>query len=480
MILETHPNSTAVIETEFCIIGSGPAGITLSLELAKSGRKVFLLEAGGIDDKNMNLEILGVEEAGIPSYIQQSRLRYFGGTSGHWAGWCSPLDVEDFHHAKGMTTEWPIFQQDLIPYYDIAIKVLNLNDSFFTNGKSIHEQFFNQSGVTLKKWQFSTPVARFGEKFRDEVRKSRNISLLHSAPVIDFEMNSSGNSVKSVLVQGLNGKFTVKAQRYILACGGIENARLLMASSLKKENPIGDGFKNLGVGFMEHPHFYEAGKMVFHNSGQNWDGIMDTNTSYRPWQYYLQIHPEIRKKQNWLNVVVCLHDTEVTENKDAEVLSMFTKNFHRTGSSLKKLQLICEQEYNPASKIELKNEKDELGLNKAKVTWQLTRRDWKSYHETLKYLAHSLPSLGLGVLSISSDFLEEKLTPLPGAHHMGTTRMGYTSRDGYVDKDLNVFGVYNLSVLGSSVFSTGGAANPTLSIVALSLRLSAYLLKSRT
>ena len=108
---------------DFCVVGSGPAGMTLALELDRYGRSVILLEGGGVDMSLDSQELYKGEVIGdhyVP--LDAARLRYLGGTSGHWGGWCMPLTELAFQKKPGFEdAHWPIERKDLDPFLEQSL-----------------------------------------------------------------------------------------------------------------------------------------------------------------------------------------------------------------------------------------------------------------------------------------------------------------------------------------------------------------------
>jgi choline dehydrogenase-like flavoprotein len=136
----------------------------------------------------------------------------------------------------------------------------------------------------------------------------------------------------------------------------------------------------------------------------------------------------------------------------------------------------CEQAPNPDSRVSLSDERDALGLNKIRLDWRLTEQDRRSLVEHVRSLALELGAQGIGrtLMNLEDDGRWPEVVR-GGSHHMGTTRMHDDSKKGVVDRNCRVHGIDNLYVAGSSVFPTSGSANPTLTIVALTLRLADHL-----
>ena len=139
----------------------------------------------------------------------------------------------------------------------------------------------------------------------------------------------------------------------------------------------------------------------------------------------------------------------------------------------------AEQAPNPDSRVSLVEERDALGLPRIALDWRLTELDKRSLQAGHQAVALELGRTGLGRLQIEDWLTADVTTWTPtltgGHHHIGTTRMSEDPARGVVDGDCRVHGIANLYVAGSSVFPTSGSANPTLTVVALALRLAAHL-----
>ncbi len=136
----------------------------------------------------------------------------------------------------------------------------------------------------------------------------------------------------------------------------------------------------------------------------------------------------------------------------------------------------AEQAPNPNSRVQLGTDRDALGSRKIVLDWRVGELDRRTVRVALEAIGHAVGAAGLGRL-YSRPVAEPEFWPtvFGGHHHLGTTRMHRDPRSGVVDRDCRVHGLANLYVAGSSVFPTGGFANPTLTIVAMTLRLADHL-----
>jgi len=221
----------AIIEGDICIVGAGAAGITLALGLLDGGRRIVLLESGGFDYDHDTQALYQGVNLGLPYYdLDVCRLRYFGGTTNHWEGRCRPLDPIDFEARPWVPhSGWPITKATLDPFYARAHEICQLGPyrydpaDWLQPGESALA--FDPARITTNLWQFSPPT-RFGETYRQALAMAPDVEVLLHADVVDIATNEAGAEVDRLQVATLSGRrFGVRARAYVLACGGIENAR---------------------------------------------------------------------------------------------------------------------------------------------------------------------------------------------------------------------------------------------------------------
>src|SRR5579859_6659449 len=253
------PNNS-LIEGDICIIGAGAAGISMALEFLNTPHKVILLEGGGFQYESQMQDLYKGKTTGQRYFpLESARLHYFGGTTGHWAGFCSPLDPIDFEKRDWVPySGWPIKRADLDPYYARAQKNLDLGpyeyeDSYWiARDRKLDSLPFNHAAVYNKMWQFSPPT-RFGEKYKDTIVKASNIHLYTYANVTNIDANEQASAIQQVTIKNFAGKaHIVKAKKFVLACCSIQNARLLLASNKQAKHGLGNDNDLVGRYFMEH------------------------------------------------------------------------------------------------------------------------------------------------------------------------------------------------------------------------------------
>jgi choline dehydrogenase-like flavoprotein len=507
--------SGARMDTDLCIIGGGAAGITIARELLGSGVRVCLVESGGFDyDANVQSLYEG-ESIGLSYYaLSSTRLRFFGGTTNHWVGLCAPLNEIDFEVRPWVPfSGWPIARADLEPYYQRAQPILNLGPCIYD--ERVWRLLYREpprlkaEKVLTQFWQFSDPVARLGHKYRSDIQKADNVQLLLNANVINIQTNATGALVEYVDLATLGGKRgRLRAKNFVLACGGLENPRLLLLSNTIAPEGIGNRHGLVGRFFMEHLHA-DFGQILFDNYVTLLDIYRWSRVGGHRYKPSLRIGVETQRQEQVLNSAVELWAADsawvqaaknlyakLKRGEKVDDLSgaiwRIVKDLDEVASyayrrvfegippvSMVNLRSFGEQSPNPDSRVSLSPEKDALGMNRLTLDWRTTKLDKCSITLLAHTLGVELGRLKVGRVHVDNWLLEEddgwgeKLWG--GNHHMGTTRMADDPQFGVVDRHCRVHGVKNLYVAGSSVFATSGCANPTLTIVALALRLADHI-----
>ncbi|TVQ58515.1 MAG: GMC family oxidoreductase [Rhodobacteraceae bacterium] len=453
---------------DVCVIGTGPAGVTLALDLADHGRRVLLCEGGGFDFDERAQEIYRGELLGDPYRdLDIVRLRAFGGASGLWGGVTRPLDADDFadkpHHPLA---RWPIVKADLDPYLASALVMLEVDplpadepvaDSGF---QRIH---FGES-----------PPTRFGETYRAAVLDHPNIFLCLNANATEVRADDA-RATGIALADFDGGRATAVAGAYVIACGGIENSRLLLWSNETSNGRVVRRADALGRYWMEHPHFTVG------------DFVADRAFAH----VHYSLTPDRRRALGLLNCGLrffhradwprddLLDDLAVAAPETAARLRA-----RGDGLSAGRLRAAWEQEPRAESRVLLSTGAvDRFGAPRAALKWLKSPEDLVTVRRTASAFGDFMARAGVGRLRLRDWVLGEGDFPeddeLGGNHHMGGTRMAEDPALGVVDANLRVHGQPNLYVLGSSVFPSGGHANPTLTIVQLAHRLADHLAERR-
>jgi choline dehydrogenase-like flavoprotein len=248
---------------DVCISGAGVAGIVLAIQLANGGRRVLLLEGGGLEYSDESQDIYKGEIVGREYFnLDATRLRFLGGTSNHWGGRCRPLDASDFLDRPAIPgASWPIDRSDLDPYLRRAIAILGIGD--FPD-----DRILPGSNEKLKEITFRSSDVRFQDKYLTYLESSDFVTVLINANVIDILLDTERGEVSSYLFRSYRSErpFAANAGTYVLAMGGIENARALLNSNRQRPKGLGNEHDMVGRYFMDHPHF-DIGYYIFDSSG---------------------------------------------------------------------------------------------------------------------------------------------------------------------------------------------------------------------
>ena len=506
----------ALIECDLCIIGAGAAGITIARELAGLRTQVCLVEAGGLEAEPDVQDIYAGANVGHRyADLDATRLRFFGGTTNHWEGFCAPLAPIDFEVRSWVPySGWPITRENLDPFYRRAQEICQLGR--YAYGAEVWEDLgrkphdFDPDAVELCFWQQSPPT-RFGEVYRTELERARNVKVLLHGNVTNIQPDPGVATIRHVEVRTLDGKRgRVTAKIYVLACGGIENARLLLVSDDVAPGGLGNSHDLVGRFFMDHPHTEPAvvalddADALFGVYGQHqlkgvpFDPSFCASPVLQEREQVLNSHAFLFRRMEqpagvqaarrlWYEVRQGRVPEDLTEQvwtlvRDLDDVAVFGYSRIVTGErpapsvETPYLSLRSEQAPNPTSRVTLGHKRDALGLRRIELDWRLTEVDWRTVEVMAKALGAEITRLDLARVRLA-DWLLDGTAAWPrgmhgGPHHLGTTRMAADPKAGVVDANSRVHGIDNLYVAGSSVFPTGGCANPTLTIVALALRLA--------
>jgi len=496
-----NSENNSVIEGDICIIGAGAAGISIAMEWINSPYQVILLEGGGFGYDDRVQELYDGKTTGQRYYpLKACRLHYFGGTTGHWAGFCSTLDPIDFKKRDWVPESgWPISRNDLDPFYERAQKNVDLGPynyslPFWQKTHPLFKPLLPDEKVVWNKiWQFSPPT-RFGEKYHDPIVNAKNIHLYTYANVTDITANENTSHIKEVTVKNYAGKqHKVRAKIFVLACCAIQNARVLLASD--KQNPKGLANDNdlVGRNFMEHIeinsgelwlakpdplHLYQLSfgitkvraELAITESQQVENRILNGTMALSPLS-------EAKRTKPMIDLFNSTDPRKSIQNVEADdETNKAVRNTNRSYGLFTRI----EQAPNPESRVTLETEKDSLGVPRATLHWVLTPLEKRSIRKINELLGQQVGLAGVARVRMLDYLQDENDNSWPsftggGWHHMGTTRMSDDAKKGVVDANCKVHGINNLFIAGSSCFSTAGAANPTLTLTALSLRLSDHL-----
>lgn len=498
--------SGAILRTRVCVIGAGAAGITIARELSRRGIGTLLLESGGYSPRPETQALYDGEVEGPlgAGYLMRSRLRYFGGTTNHWGGNCRPLDPIDFEPLPGVRDEgWPITRAVLDPYYERAAAVCEISpfpaapaDAPLPGPSPIPLE--PAPGVRTRTFHTSPPT-RFGERYRDALERSPHVRVLTDATAMELMTDPEGGRVRRIAVRTGDGRaLEVQPEIVVLATGAIENARLLLLSDGVHRTGLGNRHDLVGRYFSEHGVLWNAGTILGWQPSERlrvFGHAHRQRTAGRPDAVWGVLSPDAHamRRRGLRNAYVALHDPRPAlsaaipaEQRAGELESAVAVTARgldvptreqRDRVSSRALLVVCfEPAPDPENRVVLTSRRDRLGQRTLRLRWHPSEADIASARGSLELLAAALGRAGAGRLHISPTLRPDRVTGM--SHHMGTTRMHESPRRGVVDADCRLHGVGNLFVAGSSVFPSYGYANPTLTLVALALRIADRIAES--
>ncbi len=530
----------SVLQADVCVIGAGPAGIALTLSLAERGISVLLLESGHLkaDAATQALYAGEVADAALHSPPDKYRHRRLGGSSAIWGGRCMPFDAIDFETRPQVPLSgWPISYDDLLPYYPAANELAEAGRFAYDSADALPgvppllAGFDSARVLSSGLERFSCPT-HFGERYAARLQAAPGVRVVLGANCTALHLAPDGASITGLSVRGLQGAtWRVSARHTVLATGGLETARLLLASRDVQAAGVGNAHDQVGRHYMCHIagnvgllKVKGAPSSVRHGYEISADGIYCRRR--------LQVAPDQQRRLGLANAVARLHFSRITDPahqsgvlsglylarrlisyeyakrlQDGDVsLQRYARHVlnvatdpldtaaflahwlrRRTLASRKfpsvilrnrsnrfSLEVHGEQMPRPQSRVTLSERPDALGMPQLRVDWRYGADDIDSLRRTLDVMAEEFEASGAAQLTYQRETLEEDLLRFGayGGHHLGTTRMGNDVRSSVVNADCQVHGVRNLFVAGSAVFTTSSQANPTLTLLALSLRLA--------
>ena len=507
-------NDISLFHCDLCIIGSGAAGLALVSEMIPTSFNVLLIESGGLEHEDETQALYEVENSGLPFFgATEGRFRIHGGSTTKWGGQTLPLMPIDFEKRAWVShSGWPITYQELKPYYQRAYQFLMVDKMNFDSDLFRYLKAKPPTWDSSKIWyHFSkwSPKPSVRENCLFSIKSSNSCSLLLHANVTRITLTDDHHSVCQLEVASLAGtRATVKAKYFILCAGGIETARLLLSNRHQQPNGMGNQYDLVGRFFQDHPtatigwlntlNLQEAQRIfnVFHKrrlkytvrctAASTWQHNKQTlnmstgvefvqeNSSF---QELREIYHAIRQRnfnKTFLkNVFRSLYHPAETFYPILHY--MFWGRNYSPGAKLR-FGLMSEQEPNPDSRILLSNRQDVLGIALAEIRGKLTELTRYSMQQFALMLKNEIKIAGIGELELepwlfdhSGDWMDNVIDQF---HHMGTTRMHDSPCYGVVDRHCRVHGISNLFIGSSAVFPTGGHSNPTLTIIALCIRLA--------
>ena len=456
-----------LINYDVIIVGSGFASLPIIESLSKK-TKILLITGGGDKGSETSLNRSLTESEGyghFPSgYFASHWVRSFGGTSSRWSGWTATLNRNDFEESSN-SNKWPIRYEELRRYYVPAAVFLGKNPITVEFEQPVAE------GEFIYK-PFSTGNPRRLIESYDEIQKYSNVNLLENFQLIGLISNER-TSINGLVMCNQDGArqalYINTKQKIVLACGGLGNAQILLQPQKDCSIAVGNESGVVGHYLMEHPHTQAAEALI------DLSFIPSTPKNFGGAQSAFMINDSAKKMHNLLGCTLSIQKSEFTAERN--FLQYFENKFNKKLSP-SILYARSEQEPSSMNRVELTPEINWAGMRMLTTHCTFSTRDLLSIEKTTRLFGEMIAKNGYGILKISNDSIYRNAGG--GGHTMGTTRMGSNPKNSVCDSENRVHGYSNLYLSGSSTFTTGGASNPTLTIVAMAIRLGNILNRDLT
>lgn len=513
--------SDADREADLCIIGAGTAGLTLLRELFRTTLKIIVLESGGqdVEERTQNLyrcDIAGLQHRGH----MEGRVRVFGGTSTRWGGQLLPLTSHDIEARDWIgAQQWPVKYADLAAYYRRVEAFFGVDDSpydyvasrsFPVRSPDLDPSLF---AARYAKWP---PFSRrnLASRTRKVCVDSDHAEVILHANVFELIQASEGGSIVEARAKSLSGRnLVVRAKHFVVSMGTLETVRLLLASNGRNPGGIGNHSGWLGRNFQDHLSIRAA--ELRPRSPREFEGrfapffVGSTMRTVR-----LELTPAVQRERQLLSCFGQMlfetpGDSGFTELRELlrriqarhnpipslagwsnilrDLPYMFRLGYSRfirgrvvyPSRASVHLQVDVEQRPNPESRVTLAEERDALGMPIIRLDWQIGDSEKRTLQEYVRFFRENWERLGFGEAVWNDSLFLDGEGWLAGAtdvfHQTGGTAMSDHPSEGVVDPQLRVHGVTNLFLASCSVFPSAGSANPTFTLLALTIRLADHI-----
>ncbi|MCH2169714.1 GMC family oxidoreductase [Myxococcota bacterium] len=538
------------IQSEIVVVGAGPGGISTALEFARQGHDVVLIESGGMGVSET------IQQLGNASHFDEARhapmqdctRRQMGGASVIWGGRCLPYDPIDFEQRPYIPfSDWPVAFDEVTPYFERTCDYFRCGRAVF----NLHgfDDILQDSIVPglpdgdvlssdLERWSLPT---NFGREYRVELDNHPRIRVLTSLTCTAIELDGSGTRVRGLTCRTSNAgrEIEVVGRVYVVACGGVDTTRLLLASNRVEANGIGNHSDQLGRYYMGHISGRIARVRFSTDPRKTVYGFdRDRDTTYV--RRRLTFSAEFQRQEQLSNIAGLLVNPEIANpdhgngvlsfaylalaspagrffiadairqeaiksSKASSSIPHFRNMlfdlprtlhfiptfgykrfiarrkvpafFQYTPSNIYLLHYHGEQIPDPASRIRLGQERDALGMRRVDIDFRYSQQDVDSVIRAHRHWNDYLEDHGVGQLEYLTENLEESVwnQAKDGFHQVGTTRMSEDPAHGVVDRNCKVHGIDDLFIASSSNFVTSGQANSTFMIVAFALKMVEHI-----
>lgn len=489
----------------------------LAIDLARSDLKVALLEAGGRTLANASQSIFRrASWSGYPlEGLHVGRFRALGGTTNFWGGQLAPFDSVVFEERPWVAdARWPVTHSNLQPHYSAAYQMLGvtaLSDAeVWERLASIPPNLPDELEVFFTRWAPEPNLARL---FRPELTTRTNLHVYLNSPVVGLAPFDRGERVAPVILRSGGQRQVLHGRHIVLANGTVEMARLMMLPL--EGGAVGPWSENpwLGRGFMDHIDAFAGDVKPISRAkfDQAFDNAFVSGIKHHP---KIKLSEQAQRSHRLVGVaahfVYNSAQSEHIANLKILVRGLLRGRFEkidlRSVSEFFELRKIVlpmatrylryRRMYNPAdkgiqlrltteqiplrtSRLTLRRDVDELEMPCVNLDWHIDGSELDTMARFATSVRDALRGASLADIDLSPTLLARDpafLATIDDANHqMGMVRMAGRESDGVTDANLRVFGCDNLFAAGAAVFPTSGFSNPTLTAIALGLRLSTHL-----
>ena len=319
------------LSADLAVVGAGPAGIVTALEVASRGFDVLLVESG---QRAFHPEIQQLAEAAEWDQQRHSPMsmavrRQLGGTSVIWGGKCVPLDPVDFDHRGFISASaWPVSYGELLPYFQRACDWMACGRAVFETTSMRHLPSTLVPGLwdgevrasSLERWSLPT---NFGRAYRQRLNRSARVRVITGLTCTEVSCRPGDRSVDHLECRSLDGKHVrIRARAYVLAAGGLESTRLLLASAGPSGVPLGDHSGHLGSWYMSHVEGVIANVRFFTDPRQTVFGYeRDIDGTYVRRRF--TVTQEVQRKLELPNVAAWLANPELADPRHGNAVLSF-------------------------------------------------------------------------------------------------------------------------------------------------------------
>lgn len=499
------------------VVGAGAAGIVLAVELARLGKSVALLEAGGRTLEESTQDPFQTDLPGLPHRgVHEGRVRMHGGTTNKWGGQILELEAADFEpHGWIPGSGWPFPKAELAPHYTRALALEGVAGSMLQDGevwRALRETPppLPELELYLSRW---CPEPNFARLHRLSLETNPRITVWLHANAVELQLDPNGTATGLRCLTPSGASLTFQARQYVFALGTVESNRFFLQPRTEGALPWNRSGL-LGKHFQDHIDSDAAtvrpkSPKAFH---QVFDSIFLRGYKYNP---KLRLRRETQEQQQTLAVGGTLFSAsdadealasvkttakhllhgrlaEITRGDLASLLRnsplvaqqtfryvVQHRSFHPANAEIR-LRVHCEQQPDSASAIGLAEQRDQFGLLRTRLHWTVSPMELHTIRSFVQTAQTALaPYAALtphpDLFAVDDQFLAHCQDSF---HHMGGMRMAPSPAAGVVSPNLQLFGTNNTFVCSGAVFPTSGFSNPTHTLLALAVRLAAHLTAS--